>query len=87
VTPEPLPEPEVEIYRTKPEPAPEPVVTPGTSSTTIVQVTPAPVQQTTPAEPTKTKKQLPKTAGQLDLFGLIGLASLTGGYLTRYLRK
>jgi hypothetical protein len=62
----------------KPTPAPE--VAP-----------PAPVPEAVPPMPepeqTPPPKQLPKTASQLDLIGLIGLVCMSGGYLTRFFRR
>jgi hypothetical protein len=75
-----------------PEPTPQPEMP--TPSAEVTQ--PEPQQQQTiatvivPAQPAQTPepaKELPRTAGEMDLIGLLGLASLTGGYLTRFFRR
>src|SRR5262249_17424687 len=89
VTPQPQPEQQAEVQ--PPVAAPEPMPEPSAEATQpqqqeeIAQATPAPEPVTTP-EPTK-PKQLPRTAGEMNLIGLIGLASLTGGYLKRFFRR
>jgi hypothetical protein len=79
VTPQPEPEQRVEVT-----PAPSVEITPPQQQEEIAAVivpTPAPAP-----EPT-TPKELPRTAGEMNLIGLIGMASLTGGYLTRFFRR
>jgi LPXTG-motif cell wall-anchored protein len=80
-TPEPLPQPE--IVQPTPEPAPAPEIS---------QVTPAPEPQTTTETAVLVVEQpapaqLPKTASPMSLIGLIGLASMSAGYLTRRFRR
>ncbi len=79
------------------QPAPSTQPTPSTdqnrempSATPTPAPTPAPpaAPSMTESEQTQSKpKELPKTAGSLDLLGLIGLASMTGSYLTRFFRR
>ena len=76
------PQPEVQPVAPQPEPTPEPsaqVTQPQQQEeiATVVETTPAPEQP----------KQLPRTAGEMSLIGLIGMVSLTGGYLTRFFRR
>jgi hypothetical protein len=40
----------------------------------------------TPAPETK-PKELPRTASPMGLIGLIGLVSMTGGYVARFFRR
>jgi hypothetical protein len=74
------------ITRAKPEPAPEPAVQPAPEPKVEEEVaviqpeTPAPIEEPKPVK-------LPKTASPLDLIGLIGLLSLTGGSVSRFFRR
>jgi len=86
VTPEPAPQPEqkaeVQPVAPQPEPTPEPsaqVTQPQQQEeiVTVIETKPAPEQP----------KQLPRTAGEMSLIGLIGMVSLSGGYLTRFFRR
>lgn len=84
-------QPEPEIERTKPtEPMPAPTVEAPPAPTpeiAIVQVQPAPAPvEPTPA-PVEKPKELPKTAGELNLIGLVGLLSTMTGYMTRFFRS
>jgi LPXTG-motif cell wall-anchored protein len=38
-------------------------------------------------KPKEKPKELPKTASPMELLGLIGLASMSGGYLIRFFRR
>jgi hypothetical protein len=94
---------ESDIMRSKPEPEPSAPVTQPTPQPNVESQAPsvaAPTPPPTPAPapaPTESMQQpeqtrskpteLPKTAGELDLIGLIGLASITGSYLTRRFRR
>jgi DNA polymerase III gamma/tau subunit len=76
-----VPQPEVQPAPPAPQPEPTPSaeITPPQQQEEI-----AAVIETTPApEP----KQLPRTAGEMNLIGLIGMLSLTGGYFTRFFRR
>ena len=67
-----------------------------TQTETQVQPAPAPTPQVAPPSNTppstmseeKREKptELPKTASPLDLIGLIGLLSMSGGFVTQFLR-
>jgi hypothetical protein len=87
--PQTQPEPESGVTRTKPAPTPE--ATPETPMPP--QVTPAPTPEVTPPAPptpeskVEQPKELPKTAGSLDLLGLIGLVSSSGSYLMGSIRR
>ena len=75
------PERVIIIASPEPEPAPE-----------ISQVTPAPEPQTVTetavlVEEQPAPAQLPKTASPMSLLGLVGLASMSAGYLTRRFRR
>jgi hypothetical protein len=74
VTPQPVVTPEPPIIAVLP--APEPITTPAP------EPTPAP----TPMAAAQPPKQLPKTAGSMDLIGLIGLLSMATGLGTRFRR-
>lgn len=90
-------QPEPDISRVKPTPEPAPVViapvpvpVPETPPAPTVQPTPAPApEETSPAPPEAPSKPkaMPKTASPLSLIGLIGLVSMSGGYLTRFFRR
>jgi hypothetical protein len=68
-----------------PEATPAPAPTPAPEST--IRSKPEEAESTNMPEQTQQKpKQLPKTASPLELIGLIGLVSMTGGYLTRFFR-
>jgi hypothetical protein len=82
------PEPQIERAKpTEPEPTveltPEPTVEPTpepTPEVSIVQVEPTPA-------PVEKPKELPGTAGELNLIGLFGLLSTMTGYMTRFFRS
>jgi translation initiation factor IF-2 len=79
--------PEPEICRTKPEPAPvveqpAPVII---EKEVVVEAPPAPAPAPEPA-PAPAPEKLPKTASPMDLIGLIGLVSMTGGFVRRFRR-
>jgi hypothetical protein len=79
----PRPQPEVQPVAPQPEPTPSAQVTQPQQQEEIAAV----VVETTPTPEPTIPKQLPKTAGEMTLIGLIGLVSLTGGYLTRFFRR
>ncbi len=89
VTPQPAPQPEQKAevpppVVQKPEPTPAPSAQPQPEeSPTVIETPPAP-EPTTPKE---TPKQLPRTAGEMSLNGLIGVVSLTGSFLMRFFRR
>jgi len=85
-----IPEPEVQPapYIAVIEPAPAltaQVAQPEPTEEIAAVIETTPVTEPTPA-PTPLK-QLPRTAGEMSLIGLIGMLSLTGGYLTRFFRR
>jgi hypothetical protein len=86
-----IPEPEVQpapYVAARPEPVPAPtaqVTQPEPTEEIAAVIETTPVPEPTPA-PTPLK-QLPRTAGEMSLIGLIGMLSLTGGYLTRFFRR
>jgi len=84
-------ETEIEIQQAKPTPV-EPTPTPEAQA--IPEPTPAPAPESTvaqaepaPAPAPETPKELPRTASDLNLLGLVGLLSTMTGYLTRYFRS
>ena len=85
-TAEVTPQPEAVIIQSYPEPQPEPTPAPE-----ISQVTPAPQPQVEEQAVLITEEpapaQLPKTASPMSLIGLIGLASMSAGYVTRRFRR
>jgi hypothetical protein len=86
VEPEPAPEPEIAEVAPEPEPAPveEPV-----AESEIAQAEPPqqeePVVEEPVEEPIQTAAELPRTAGELPLLGLLGLLSLGAGLGLRVL--
>jgi hypothetical protein len=89
VTPQPQPEQRAEVQPILPvAPEPTPQITQPQQPeeiAAIIETTPTLAPPPTP-EPT-TPTRLPRTAGEMTLIGLIGMVSLTGGYLTRFLRR
>ena len=92
VAPQPMPQPEPEVTRSKPEPEPEPITQAQPQQSVIeeqvaiLEPPPAPAPQTEPA-PSEKPKELPKTASPFNLIGLIGLASMSSAYATRFFRR
>jgi len=69
------------VAEEQPVPPPEPEIMRSKPTPSVPESMPEP---TPPSEP---PKELPKTASPLSLIGLIGLVSMTGGYLTRFFRR
>jgi len=84
VTPLPQPEQRTEVQPIQPiqpvTPEPAPQITQPQQPEEIAAVI---IETPAPTPPTR----LPRTAGEMTLIGLIGMVSLTGGYLTRFLRR
>jgi len=69
------------VAEEQPVPPPEPEIMRSKPTPSVPESTPEPMPEPTPP------KELPKTASPLSLIGLIGLVSMTGGYLTRFFRR
>src|SRR5437868_2472436 len=69
------------VAEEQPVPPPEPEIMRSKPTPSVPESMPE------PAPPSEPPKELPKTASPLSLIGLIGLVSMTGGYLTRFFRR
>jgi hypothetical protein len=88
-----VPEPAPAVQASEPEQAPLPPATPEVEQSTVTPPATPPATESTESVATNTQSEnttvpseLPKTAGSLDLLGLIGLLSM-GGSLSIFLRR